>query len=68
MKGFKIPSAQEIADKRRSGSKRKVGDTSAIDHSTGSAVAVIFGLAKSSPNMTSSQKRPRVEEGDDLVV
>lgn len=68
MKGFKIPSAKEVADQRRSGSKRKVGDTSAVDRSTGSAIAAISASAESSPKTTSGQKRPRVEEGDDLVV
>ena len=62
MKAFKIPSAKEIAKKRRSGeNKLKVGDTSAIDCVIGSSVAAL-GSTKLSPKTTLGWKRAR-EEG-----
>ena len=48
LKGFKIPSAKEIAEKRRSGKKLKVGDTSAVDHVT-SGVGPPIASTESSP-------------------
>ena len=67
MKGFKIPSAKEIAEKRRSGKKLKVGDTSVVDHVTSSA-ANSTTLTESSPKTMSGWKRVREEEDDQLVV
>ena len=52
MKGFKIPSDKEITEMRKSGSKRKVGDTSAVDRSTRGVVAAGSSSAKSSSKMT----------------
>ena len=67
MKGFKIPSAKEIAEKRRSGKKLKVGDTSAVDRVTNGA-ASSTGPTESSPKTTTSWKWVREEEDDKLVV
>ena len=67
MKGFKIPSAKEIAEKRRSGKKLKVGDTSAVDRVT-SGAASSTGPTESSPKTTIGRKRVREEEDDQLVV
>ena len=67
MKGFKIPLVKEIAEKRRTGKKLKVGDTSAVDRVT-SGAAPSIGPTKSSPKTTTSQKRVREEEDDQLVV
>ena len=67
MKGFKIPSAKEIAEKKRTGKKLKVGDTSAVDRVTrGTAPSV--GPTEPSPKVTISRKRVREEEDDQLVV
>ena len=63
MKGFKIPSAKEIAEKRKTGKKPKVGDTSAIDRVTSGATPSI-GPTESSPKTTISRKRVREEEDD----
>ena len=67
MKGFKIPSAKEIAEKRRLEKKLKVGDTSVVDYVTSGAVPST-APTESSPKMMSSRKRVREEEDDQLVV
>ena len=67
MKGFKIPSSKEIAERRRLGKKLKVGDTSAVDRVT-SGAAPSIGPTESSPKTMTSQKRIREEEDDQLVV
>ena len=66
MRAFKIPLAMEIAEKRKSRAKKlKMGDTSAIDCSTGSIV-VVSSLTKSSPKTMPSWKRGIEEEGDKI--
>ncbi|KAL5578058.1 hypothetical protein UlMin_019757 [Ulmus minor] len=67
MKGFKIPSAKEIAEKRRTVKKLKVGDTSAVDRVT-SGTATSTDPTESSPKTTTSRKQVREEEDDQLVV
>ena len=54
IKGFKIPSAKEIVERRKSSGKRKVGDTSVVDHSTGGVAAATSSLAESSLKTTPS--------------
>ena len=67
MKGFKIPSAKEITKKRRPGKKLKVGDTLVVDRVT-SGAAPSTGSTESSPKTTTSRKRIREEEDDQLLV
>ena len=68
MKLFKISTAKEIEVQKKAGVKRKkVGDTSAIDRSTGGAIAA-SSLAESSPKMAPGQKKARVEEGDIILL
>ena len=67
MKGFKIPSVKEIAEKRRTGKKLKVGDTSAVDRVV-SGAAPSTALTELSPKTRSGQKRVRKEDDDQLVV
>ena len=68
MKGFKIPSANKIAKKRRSGAKKlKVGDTSAIDRVTSGLVATSVSI-ESSPKTVLGHKRDREEEDVQLMV
>ena len=67
IKGFKIPSVKEIAEKKRPRKKLKVGDTLAIDRVT-SGAAPSTAPTESSPKTTSGRKRVREDEDDQLVV
>ena len=61
MKGFKIPSAKEIAEKKRLGKKLKVGNTSAVDRKT-SGTAPSTAPIELSLKMMSGRKRVREDE------
>ena len=63
MKDFKIPSAKEIAERRRPKKKLKVGDTSVVNRVT-SGVTPPTALTESSPKTTSGRNIDRDDKDD----